>query len=175
VRSFRRILLLSLATLLLVPAVARAGAIIGVNDPNDTKGKLDVNRFEGVRTVSGGKVAYKMTFYDPVKTSLLTSPGTFIKVMLDTDNDDIADYTGTMHVGGGSIGISFSGRGEDFEPLRVKRPNPRTFTFVVPAGNELSPNGPLGAKALVVYTSKAGACALACVDEVTDTGAWISL
>jgi hypothetical protein len=174
-RRASKLAALMLSLCLLAPSVAHAGAIIGVNDPNDTKGKLDVNRFEGVRTVSGGKVAYKMTFYDPVKTSLLTSPGTFIKVMLDTDNDDIADYTGTMHVGGGSIGISFSGSGEDFEPLRVKRPNPRTFTFVVPAGNELSPNGPLGAKALAVYTSKTGACDLACVDEVTDTGAWIAL
>jgi hypothetical protein len=174
-RRASKLAALMLSMCLLAPSVAHAGAIIGVNDPNDTKGKLDVNRFEGVRTVSGGAVAYKITFHDPVKNATLDALGNFVKVMLDTDSDDIADYTGTVVYGQGKFGIIFAGSGSILEALKVKHPNARTFTFVTPAGAPLSPNGPLGAKALTAYTSKTGFCNLICVDEVPSNGNWIAL
>lgn len=177
-RSIRRLAAFSLSlamALMVIAPSAQAGLTTGVNDPNDTRGKLDVDRFEGVRTVSGGAVTYKISFHDAVKNKILQPRGNFIKIMIDTDGDNVADYTGSMGFGGGSVGIWFSSSDAAFEPLAVTRPNPRTFKFVTPAGDPLSPNGPLGAKAITAFTSDGGWCIDACLDEVPNTGAWIAL
>lgn len=178
-RSIRRLaafsLSLALALMVIAPSAAQAGLTTGVNDPNDTRGKLDVDRFEGVRTVSGGAVTYKISFHQPVKNKVLKPRGNFIKIVIDIDGDNVADYTGTMGAGGGSVGIGFSGSGSAFESLPVTRPNPTTFKFIAPAGDPLSPDGPLGAKAITAFTSDGGWCIDACLDEVPNTGAWIAL
>jgi hypothetical protein len=172
----RRALVLSALALFVVPGVAHAGPVGGVNDPNDTAGKLDMDRVEGIRTVSGGKVVFKISFHSPLDNATLKlGGGNFLKILLNADDDPNTDYIGSVYAEGGNLTVMFAGSGQQFENLPVSRPNDHTLKFTVPEGTALTPNGPLGMRALSAFTSASGACMLTCLDEAPNSGSWILL
>jgi hypothetical protein len=155
--------------------MALAAPSIGVNDPNDVAGPLDMFRFEGVRTASGRPIAIRVTFHQRLSNAALApGGGGFMQIFLNTDGDTSTDYVGSVYKAGTRLTVHFRGSGNSFENLPVTRPSPMTIRFVIPGGAPLAPNGPVAIRGVTGYTS-GPACRLGCFDEVPNSGDWIAV
>jgi hypothetical protein len=171
---FRRAVLVAIAAIALIPTAAQAVIFTGVNDPNDTPGKLDLARVEGVRTVSGGDIVYKVKFQDSVVATTLIPASNWVKIFVDVDTDPSVDYTGTIKgTKNGRFWIWWAGEGNNYDAIRMKHPNSRTLSYTAPGGEFLAPNGPVGMKVLSAYYSKR--CYSVCIDWAPNSGEWIML
>ncbi len=171
----RRLLVLAAVLAVVIAPTVQAAPSVGVNDPNDVAGPLDMFRFEGVRNASGQPLVIRVTFHNRVRNAALApGGGAFMQIFLNTDDDVNTDYVGTVYEAGNKLVVHFRGSGNSFENLRVTRPSPRTIRFVIPGGAPLAPNGPVAIRGVTGYTSGA-ACRLGCFDEVPNSGDWIAV
>jgi hypothetical protein len=159
------------ALLVLVPAAAEAAQ---VTDPNDTPGKLDLELVRGVRNVSGDPITFTIRMQAPFEKAVLGPAANWVKVFLNVDGDAAVDYVGTIKKSGTKLAVYFSGQGDNFEPLPVRRPNLRTLRFTVPGGPPLAPNGPVSMIVQSHYVN-AGACSMGCLDVAPNSFEWIVL
>jgi hypothetical protein len=162
------------ALLALLPTAAGAGFAVGVSDPNDVPGKLDLELVRGVRTASGQPITFTIRMQAPFEKSVLGPAANWVKVFLNVDGDSNVDYIGTIKRTGATLSVFFSGQGNNFEPTPVQRPNLRTMRFTVPGGPPLAPNGPVS---MIVQSHfvNATSCTLGCLDAAPNSYGFIAL
>ena len=105
-------------------------------DPDDVEGPLDVRDVTARR--DGDVLRTEITMYEPWASSLLggrsvVEPGTErITILYDIDLDGRADYRGAMALAEGFPGLFVAGRGQRFETVSVRRPDPTTAVVMHP-------------------------------------------
>jgi hypothetical protein len=124
---------LAAAAVLLLPATTIA------TDSRDVGGKLDLRSVQAVR--DGALLRLTISTYGPWASKLLQNGGTghaaprpginALTVYYDVNSDGSADYTGRIVYRGG-LYVWISGRGQVFEPVRVRRPSPSSASFTFP-------------------------------------------
>jgi hypothetical protein len=162
------------ALLALLPTAAGAGALVGVTDPNDVPGPLDLELVRGVRSASGQPITFTIRLQAPFKKAVLGPPANWVKVFLNVDADAAVEYVGTIKLTGTTLSVFFSGQGNNFEALPVQRPTLRTMRFTVPGGPPLAPNGPVSMIVQSLFVN-GGSCRFGCLDVAPNDFGWITL
>jgi hypothetical protein len=147
-------------------------------DPDDVEGPLDL-RDVTVRR-DGDVLRTEIVMYEPWASSLLgarsvVEPGSErITILYDIDLDGRADYRGAMALAEGFPGLFITGRGQAFETVPVRRPDPTKAVvthpvdvfFVALGEEEIDPEQDIQ---VAVKTAFGGT-----LDRAPDTG-WIAV
>ncbi len=160
--------------LALLPTAAGAGLAVGVVDPNDVPGRLDLELVRGVRTASGQPITFTIRTQAPFERAVLGPAANWVKVFLNVDVDSNVDYVGTIKKTGTTLSVFFSGQGDNFEAIAVQRPNQRTMRFTVPGGAPLAPNGPVSMLVQSHFVN-ATTCSRGCLDAAPNSYSFIAL
>ena len=174
-------LVLSAVTVAGVTAAAMAGGPIDpaprarVDDPNDTRGPLDMRRVWFEDPVDAPP-SWTIVTYGEWHPGTLHDKG-FVLVYLDTTGTDRAEYYVLIRsVRHGLMGSLWRHpmRGDDFKllPIDVTRASTASLTLEIPVGLlELGPFRTFyGWYAVSTFTGRV--CRAACVDRAPDTGAF---
>ena len=153
----------------LIAVLLTVGTTIAT-DRNDVAGKLDLKSMTAVR--DGTVIRLTIGTWDRWSPKLLAGNGPSqgskrLTVLYDVDGDGKADYRGRIVYNGGRLALWLSGRGSNFEPVRVTRPTRSSVAFTHPTDVMLTSKTQT---ILLAFTSKG--CARGCTDRMPNRG-WI--
>ena len=142
--------------------------VVVEDDPNDTPGRLDVDRLVLTRREDQtSHIRFRM--FGRWGKRLLHKPGpNRIEVLFDTAPGGGAEYRSLIYEKRGKLMSRFSGQGSVLLGP-VRRPNRRTAILLVPNGAAMTPHG-VGVIVRARFYRPGGACAPACVDRAPDAG-----
>jgi hypothetical protein len=165
----RRAASIAIAVALAIASAEASAAPLGVSDPDDVRGPLDISRVDLDRPTTSSPLGIDVSFYRRVTRRLFVKGGR-VRISFDTGGGLRPEWIGAVRPGRDGLTLVVSSRRRELARYRIRRPNNRTLATTIPGSTEANPNGPLRVRVASSWRARHGPCKRACNDRAPDAG-----